>query len=146
MCDACDGMTYQAVLAAIRSDIAAHGWTVQYVLGGDQRNPSYAYTAGLCLYEHPELVYYSAHADCAVRVLGPLADAVATGRRRFAEGDDLGDFFPAVKRAELLHFPHSVTHLSIANDLFRRSGMPAVPALQLLWPERELDPTSAGHA
>ena len=137
MCDVCNGMTYQGVLAEIRNDITTHGWTVQYVVGEDDRNPSYAYNAGLSMYEHPEIIYYSWHVDCSVRVLGPLAEAVATGRRRFAEGDDLGDFFPYPEKAELLRFPHSITHLTIANDLFQRPGQPPVPALQLYWPGHE---------
>lgn len=143
MCDVCNGATYQGVLAEIRSDIQTHGWTVQYVVGENDRNPSYAYTAGLSLYEHPEIIYYNWHVECSIHALGPLAQAVASGSRRFAEGDDLDGLFPYPEKAQLLHFPHSITHLIIANDLFRRPGQPPVPALQLVWPDCE--PLLAGQ-
>ncbi|TDU86843.1 uncharacterized protein DUF4262 [Kribbella voronezhensis] len=133
MCFKCDGMTDDQYARLVEQNINAHGWTVQHVEADGNRNPSFAYTLGLSLRGHPELITFGCHPYPAYRALEPLALAVLAGRR-FDEGHDLSDLYAG--RPELLRVPDSTTHLFLANDLFRRPGQPPIPALQLVWPTR----------
>jgi hypothetical protein len=133
MCAICDGATYEEVWLHMIDQIQKRGYYIQYVGETDDRNPSFAYTVGLSLLNHPEFIVFSMHPDCAVSALEPLVDAVMDGRR-FDEGDDPSDLYPFDEPAALLRFPDSSTHLFVANDLFRPPGAAPIPALQLFWP------------
>jgi hypothetical protein len=133
MCEFCDGLTDTEYWGRMQDRILANGWTVQYVVGEDSRNPTFAYTIGLSRYAHPEIIVFTCHPECAMRSLEPLARAVLDGRR-FDEGDDLTGLYPYSENAELLRFPDSSTHLFMANTMYRTPGQPPIPALQLYWP------------
>jgi len=133
MSEFCDGLTDTEYWDRMQDRILANGWTVQYVVGEDSRNPSFAYTIGLSRYAHPEIIVFTCHPECAMRSLEPLARAVLDGRR-FDEGDDLTGLYPYSENAELLRFPDSSTHLFMANTMYRTPGQPPIPALQLYWP------------
>lgn len=133
MCHFCGGMTEEDFLQSVSSDARRHGWTMQYVLGEDARNPSFAYTVGLSRLRHPEIILFDCSLERSYHALSQLAWPVVTGMT-FDEGDDLSYYYPLSERAELLRFPDSSTHLHIANALFGRPTEP-VPALQLLWPD-----------
>ncbi|GAA1610561.1 hypothetical protein GCM10009789_76150 [Kribbella sancticallisti] len=138
MCDVCGGITNDEYLERLVTNIRAYGWTAQYIEGDDDRNPAFAYTLGLSLQRHPELILFNCRPEQVQRILGPVAQAVLDGRR-FDEGADLSDVFPEYSSAEtprLLRMPDSSTHLYTANSMFRRPGDPPIPALQLLWPSR----------
>jgi Domain of unknown function (DUF4262) len=134
MCDLCDGLSEHDYQQRIIRNVRRYGWTVQYVLGEDSRNPSFAYTIGLSRVRHPEIILFDRPPEQAFHALRQLAWPVVTGLS-FDEGDDLSDFYPPGERAELLRFPDSSTHLFAANALYRRDDEPPVPALQLLWPD-----------
>jgi hypothetical protein len=136
MCEFCDGPTDTAYWDRVQDLIQANGWTVQYVMGEDDRNPAFAYTIGLSRCTHPEIIVFICHPECAMRALEPLARAVLDGRR-FDEGDDLSGLYPYSEKAELLRFPDSSSHLFMANSMYRAPGEPPIPALQLYWPTRE---------
>jgi len=134
MCELCNGMTEQEYREQIMTSIRRQGWTVQYVEGDSDRNPSFAYTVGLSRVRHPEIIVFDCSPDHAYHGLRQLAYPIMTGMY-FDEGDDLSGFYQPPDRAELLRFPDSSTHLLTANDLYRRPGEPPLPALQLLWPD-----------
>ncbi len=136
MCDMCDGMTETEYWSRLFRAISEQGWFLQAVEGGDDRNPPFAYTIGLTLYGHPEIITFGMHSECAHAAIAPLAQRVPAGRR-FDEGDDVSDLFGSTEPARLLRFPDSSTHLFRANELFRHDGEPPVPALQLFWPSEE---------
>jgi len=131
VCFKCDGMTDDEYARQIEQNLATHGWTVQHIAADGDRNPSFAYTLGLSLRRHPELIIFGCAPYPAYRALEPLALAVLAGRR-FDEGDDVSDLYAG--RPQLLRLPDSTTHLYTANDMFRQPGDPPIPALQLLWP------------
>jgi hypothetical protein len=162
MCKMCDGMTTREYWGYIRSQVLEHGWFLQAVEGGDHRNPPFAYTVGLSRFDHPEIIAFGMHPECAFETIAPLAQWVLAGAR-FEEGDDLTDVFghlcdvppfdldaltdeeydeycrtvggdDGVEPPELLRFPDSSTHLLFANDMYRGAGKPPVPALQVFWP------------
>jgi hypothetical protein len=135
MCDICGGMTDDEYAMRIVDNIRTHGWTVQYVLGEDQRNPPFGYTLGLSLRGHPEFIIFNCPQDGTYKTLEPLAHAVLGGRR-FDEGDDISDFYAGPEKAHLLRFPDSSTHLYTANRMLRQPGEPLVAALQVVWPSR----------
>jgi hypothetical protein len=136
MCDVCGGLSDDEYSEQLATSIGTFGWCLQYVLGEDRRNPGYAYTVGLSLHRHPELIIFDHLAERAYLALEPLAWAVLEGRR-FDEGDDLSEYYPPPGRAELLRFPDSSTHLLLANVMFRDPGEPPIAALQLLWPGKQ---------
>ena len=136
MCEFCDGPADAEYWDRVQNLILANGWTVQYVLGADSRNPAFAYTIGLSQYTHPEIIVFTCHPECAMHSLEPLARAVLNGRR-FDEGHDLGSLYPYSEKAELLRFPDSSTHLFMANSMYRAPGGPPRPALQVYWPTRQ---------
>jgi hypothetical protein len=135
MCDICGGMTDDDYAMRIAGNIQVHGWTVQYVLGEDRRNPPFGYTLGLSLRGHPEFIIFNCPQDGTYKTLEPLAQAVLGGRR-FDEGDDLSEFYAGPEKAQLLRFPDSSTHLYAANSMFRQPGQPPVAALQVVWPSQ----------
>jgi hypothetical protein len=134
MCEMC-GIADEEYAEQIATKIRSNGWTTQYVLSEDERNPGYGYTLGLSLHLHPEFIVFDEVPDRAYLALKPLAWAVIQGRE-FDEGDDLSEFYPPPDQAELLRFPDSSTHLLAANGMFRLHGGPPIAALQLVWPNR----------
>lgn len=135
MCDRCGNVTHQSYQRQLEEAIQTYGWAMQYVDGDGGRNPAFAYSLGLTVQGHPEFIVFDPDACLSYRGIKPLAWAVLQGRV-FDEGDDLTEFFPQPDVAELLHFPHSATHLLAANYLFGRPEHDPVPALQLIWPSR----------
>ncbi len=162
MCRMCDGMTAREYWGYVRSQVLEHGWFLQAIEGTDDRNPPFAYTVGLSRFDHPEIITFGMHPDCAYGTIAPLAQWVLAGAR-FDEGHDLTDVYNTCPHlieeydewgdplaeydgpggydecdcpppAELLRFPDSSTHLLIANDMYRGAGRPPVPALQVYWP------------
>lgn len=131
MCIKCDGMTGDEYARQVEQHLTTHGWMVNHVEDDGDRNPSFAYTLGLSLHGHPELIIFGCPPFPAYRALEPLALAVLAGRR-FDEGDDVSDLYAG--SPQLLRLPDSTTHLYVANDMFRQPGQPPIPALQLLWP------------
>ena len=135
MCDVCGGITNEELQERLETNIRTYGWTAQYIVGEGTRNPPFAYTLGLSLCGHPELIMFNCWPDQVQRIFGPVARAVLDGQQ-FDEGADLSTLFPHYPAAEiprLLRMPDSSTHLYTANDMFRRPGDPPIPALQLLW-------------
>jgi hypothetical protein len=138
MCDLCDGITVEEYEQRLLTNIRTYGWTAQYVEGEGDRNPAFAYTVGLSLERHPELIMFNCRPEQVQPIFGPVAQAVCDGRR-FDEGSDLSALFPHYPSAEapqLLRMPDSSTHLYAANTMFRRPGDPPIPALQVVWPRR----------
>jgi hypothetical protein len=138
MCDVCGGITNEEYRERLVTSIRTYGWTAQFIEGDGDRNPAFAYTLGLSLRRHPELIMFNCRPEQVKRIFGPIAQAVLDGQR-FDEGADLSECFPCYPSAEtphLLRMPDSTTHLYTANDMFRRPGDPPVPALHVLWPSR----------
>jgi hypothetical protein len=138
MCDVCGGITDEEFEERLVTNIRTYGWTAQYVVGEGARNPAFAYTLGLSLYQHPELIIFNCPVEQVQQILGPIAQAVLDGQE-FDEGSDLGRVFPACPPAQvpqLLRMPDSSTHLYTANDMFRPPGEPPLPALQIISPSR----------
>jgi hypothetical protein len=146
MCDRCGGVTHKGYTRQIEQNIQTYGWSMQYVEGDAGRNPAFAYTLGLSLQGHPEIIVFDSDPCWSYRGVKPLAWAVMGGAS-FDEGDDLSEFFLPPDAAELLRFPDSATHLYTANYMFRRPGHPPIPALQLLWPSRVglIQPATTGQ-
>src|SRR3981189_2881873 len=117
MCEFCDGPTDAAYWDRVQDLIQANGWTVQYVMGEDIRNPAFAYTIGLSRCIHPEIIVFICHPECAMRAVEPVAGAVLDGGR-FDEGDDLSGLYPYSEKGELLRFPDSSSHLFMANSMY----------------------------
>jgi hypothetical protein len=135
MCDVCGGITNEEYQQRLVTNIRTYGWTAQYVEGEGVRNPPFAYTLGLSLHQHPELIMFNCWPQQVQRFFGPLAQAVVDGQA-FDEGSDLTDvfpFYPPDEVPQLLRMPDSSTHLYTANDMFRPPGSPPIPALQLIW-------------
>lgn len=138
MCLMCQGWSRADMVAMLRDRILTYGYTMVDIAAEGPANPPFAYTIGLSRVDHPELIFFGVHRDCALRALEPIAQLVVDGRRRFDEGSDLDDVYgPGGEGGRLLRFPDSSTHLIFANEFYRRAGGPPVPALQLLWPHRE---------
>lgn len=120
-----------------RETIRRHGWALQAVLGScdlnDQESPPFVYTVGLSGFAHPELILFATSQATAATVLNDLGELVRSGRRLHG-GDRIrihsGD-------VHLLAFPESEHWLFAANDLYRMSDRPAVPAL-LVVPDDDL--------
>lgn len=138
MCMMCsDGRSVAEHIGMIRRRVREHGWTLVYVSGDDERNPSFGYTVGLTQYGQPELIMFDEVPGRCGTVLNRLARLSCFGRV-FDEGDDLSDIVPeAGERLSVLCFPDSATHLYLANDLYRGPFAPALPALQIYFPDRE---------
>jgi hypothetical protein len=138
MCLMCQGWSRAEMVAMLRDRILTYGYTIIDVGGDGPANPPYAYTAGLSRVDHPELIFFGAHPDCAYQALEAIARLVVREGRRFDEGSSLDDVYgPSGRGGQLLRFPDSSAHLIFANEFYRKAGGPPVPALQLLWPERE---------
>jgi hypothetical protein len=136
MCLMCQGLTRAEVTAIMRSQILEHGFSITTVEAGGRREPPFAYTVGLSRTDHPELICFNVHPDCAVRSLTPIARAVLDEGFVLDEGSDV-DAVLGGTGARLLRFPDSSTHLFDANRFYRKAGGPPVRALQLVWPRCE---------
>lgn len=117
-----------------RETIRRYGWALQAVLG-DEEGPPFVYTVGLSGFDHPELVLFATSQATAAAVLNDLGELVRSGRvLRAGEAIELRN-----GRVHLLTFPESAEWLFAANDLYRASGAPPIPAL-LVMPDDELIP------
>ncbi|HZO67698.1 MAG TPA: DUF4262 domain-containing protein [Kribbellaceae bacterium] len=132
MCATCQGITAAEYWDLLTSSILERGWFVQATEGNDGDSP-YAYTVGLTMLGHPELVVFGMEPAPAEDVLAAVAEQVLAGRE-FTDGDDVSFLYDARDPVILLQLPDSSTHLHRANDLYRESAGPPVPALQLFWP------------
>jgi hypothetical protein len=65
------------------------GWALTYVTDPDGRNPSFAYTAGLWGFDHPELLVFGLGQDSAAGLLNQLGERVRDGEV-FAAGAEVG--------------------------------------------------------
>ena len=75
----------------IRTDIEQFGWHVTGAFDPDERTPPFAYTVGLGLLKHPELIIFGLNNDLTFmqRVLNRLGTRVRAGER-FEHGDQGG--------------------------------------------------------
>jgi hypothetical protein len=117
-----------------RETIRRYGWALQAVLG-DEEGPPFVYTVGLSGFGHPELVLFATSQATAAVVLNDLGELVRAGQVLRA-GDAIG---LRSGRVHLLTFPESAEWLFAANDLYRSSDGPPIPALIVL-PDDELIP------
>jgi hypothetical protein len=115
-----------------RATIRRYGWALQGVLGDDE-SPPFVYTVGLTEFGHPELILFATSQATAAAVLNELGELVRAGHRLGA-GEQVT--LPQ-GRVHLLDLPRSDGWLFGANDLYRRAGEPAIPAL-LVVPDEEL--------
>jgi uncharacterized protein DUF4262 len=130
MCATCQGITPAEYWDLLTSSILERGWFVQATEDGET---PLAYTVGLTMLGHPELIVFGMDPGPAEDVLAAVAEQVLAGRE-FTDGDDVSSLYDAHEPVVLLELPDSAVHLHRANDLYRETGGPPVPALQLFWP------------
>lgn len=129
----------------LKHHIAEHGWAIQYVGGKctiprctEEHDPfeiPYGYTIGLTRYHgHPEVAMVDAPIAVTATMLNRIGAQVRQGRR-FAAGDAVPMNPPYVGR--LVEIGNSARNLGYANRLYRNEGGPPIPALQLVWPDRD---------
>lgn len=115
----------------VKPTIAEHGVMLQGVFphDGDDSTPSFCYTVGLSVRQHPELIAFSLPQQVVATVLNAAAFAVL---------DDGKTWTPGLTEGLLTVPCHLVTvddtteHFSIARRLY-----PVVRGLQLVWPDTE---------
>ena len=76
MCLICHGMSRRDFYGLVRSRILEFGFTLVHVDGDGPANPPYTYTVGLSGRDHPELIAFAMHEECASHALEPVARSV----------------------------------------------------------------------
>ena len=114
-------------MAEIEEKIAAHGWAVQGV-GGDDEDPSFAYTVGLADQGRPELVMFGLPIQIMHGLLNDLA------RQDLPEpGSFISEVANLPLRLDAVVPEKAKEYLTIAN----RHAQRVVEAVQVVWPDRE---------
>lgn len=109
------------------------GWSIQYVFD-DGTMSSFAYTVGLFGMGHPELLIFGVGQSTAAGVLNDLGGRVRTGAQ-LGHGELL-TFDRWVHRVELREVPNPGEILFTANEFYLRPDWASVPALQVIWDDR----------
>lgn len=118
--------------------VCEHGWMVQGVFPTTDEPDAapFAYTVGLALKQLPELIVFGLGHQTAGLILNDLAQRQIE-RGPYQPGDELADVTPDY-RTRLLAVRDSSEHLTMANLIAgRRSGQAPIPALQVVFPDRE---------
>jgi hypothetical protein len=134
-------MRHDLELDLVRDIVLEHGWCVQFVgylqcepgCGGHAcgADPPFACTIGLTRHrDHPEVILFGACLDCASRALDSVAHAVRNGRD-VTDPSVLDDLFGR-GAVQAIPVADSSTHLTMANAMYRATGAPPIPAVQLV--------------
>lgn len=131
-------MSEDKYLDTVVKAIAEHGVMIQGVFAGedDEPAPPFAYTVGLAMEDHPELIVFGLPMETAQAILNDLAiERVLKGRKNLTAGQELRD---VVKNypVRLVQVVDSSTHLTVANALFQQEPEP-IAALQVVFPDRD---------
>lgn len=125
--------------AALTAKIRRHGWSIQYVGGGQcsgpecnckgSNEPPFAYTVGLFGMDHPELVIFGLPPDLAVVVLNDLGERIRAGETLLPGQIITFGEWPHRIIPEAVPNPGDIVFA--ANDFYRRPDEFSVPVLQL---------------
>lgn len=146
MCDICDGMTYDEVLASTEASIRQRGWTT-YAVEGEGRHRPFAHTLGLSqTFGAPELVMVGACRHCAIVAFDELVEggfATAWGADPPAQTRARGQRFGVVTVHPSQWTTHRFGHWWQHRAAYPHDG--EVRAVQLLFPDEQgVLPTEQG--
>ncbi len=119
----------------IRADIEQFGWHVTGVFDPDHRAPPFAYTIGLRLLKHPEIIIFGLNNDLTFmhRVLNRLGARVRAGERFEHGATNVPDVLPGYACAfARLPLAAMADHLGQAMAYFESAQLPVV---QCIWPD-----------
>lgn len=129
MCWRCDNpdATDADYFALIQEKIDAYGWFVQGV-EKERWRPGFAYTVGLTLFGHPELLVTGMRYDAQVRLLNDVAHHQAYHHApALVPGDRLD--WPDWPAIEVVGVAEPTVHLVMAEGMYG----PAIRAVQLVY-------------
>lgn len=125
-----------AYLQRVRDLVAEHGWMIQGVFptaDSDDDEPGFAYTVGLAVFHHPEIIVFGLSADVAEGVLNDIGRRVRDGETFAQQAYErvFGDHYPAW----FIHCAAEETERLLTVSAAIHGG--PVDALQLVWPDVE---------
>ena len=118
-----------------REIIAEHGVMVQWVGAGSDGSVPFAYTVGLSVADHPELVIFGLSPEISQGVLNQMAIPVVKKNVRWQPGPN-DQIFGGGVTALLVEVTDSSEHLTVANAMFAVPGQGPLPALQIIYPDK----------
>jgi hypothetical protein len=118
-----------------RDTVRRCGWAIEYVHGEGERDPPFAYTVGLFGLGYPELVVFGMDPGDSAGVLNDVGGRVRDGERVIP--GELLSFTNWPHRLHVLPLVNPAEVLFAANRFYRRPDHDPVPALQLVWDDRE---------
>lgn len=124
-------MSIGDLLAKTMKDIERDGWTTISVFAEDD-TPPFAYSIGFQEHDHPEVIVIGLTPVIAHQIIGGLYDRVAAGET-FADGQRdsrVLDGYDVMFR----EMPPDGRPLNMARRYY---GVDDLPALQIVWPDRE---------
>jgi hypothetical protein len=124
-----------AYLDKAREIIDRHGWMVQYVFptgDGDLEAP-FAYTVGLTVRDHPELLITGLPDQVAHELLNDLARRVHHGNQRLRDGQILNDVIQGYPARLRLGCPVDAIQPGTVRAVY--GPLAGAVLLQLLWPD-----------
>ncbi|MDX6236909.1 MAG: hypothetical protein QOG10_1724 [Kribbellaceae bacterium] len=116
------------------------GYSVEYVIGTKQRQPSFAYTIGLFAHGHPELLVFGFGAEAACKVLNGISGLILAGTEMSAGTEVVVDFNLVVdfedsyllrRLATVERVPNPGQIVLRANQFYGRLPKDSVPVHQL---------------
>lgn len=113
-------------LELIQTKIATHGWFIQYVTK-DRWRPPFAYTVGLTLTGHPELLVTGLTAHRSGHFLNWIANQLRLGAEAYVAGDI--HMWPGRVSVEVVDVAEPTVHLVMATATYG----PDVRAVQLVY-------------
>ena len=138
--------TSRSYRSLVRDVILERGWCIQIVTHdqghdaessvGQGRELPFAYTIGLTRYHgHPEIITFNLCLEHFLLALNLLGEAVVQGHD--VTRQEVLDRLFGERCTRMLRVADSSRHLVMANAMYRAAGADPIPALQLVWPDRQ---------
>lgn len=129
-------MSFASLYEKVRQDIAKYGWSSVGVFPDpDEVSPSppFTYSVGFRGHDkHPEVIVIGLQAEVAHAIIGALYERVAAGEK-FEVGDRVSELIQGYEM-ECREVPPDGAPLNVARRYY---GLDNLPALQLVWPDKE---------
>jgi hypothetical protein len=146
MCLRCDGWSEDEVNALVDERIRTYGWTTTGVGDGPGR-PTWTYTVGLALADHPDLVVATVAFERAVEVLGDLAHRVVADGECFDTVDQatcVDGLTVGLRDVHPVHVERGLVGAGQGYYAWLGRPMPALPIRQVVLPDSEFCRCHAG--
>lgn len=128
-------MSFGDLLAKTQRDIETIGWTTIGVFPGegDEPTPPFSYSIGFQEHEHPELIVVGLSPNVAHFIIAAFYERVAAGEK-FKDGELVEDILDDDYIVKMQALPPDGVPLNMARRYY---GTDELPALQVVWPDRE---------